>query len=151
LRKADRNETETIDSAAQQAEAPALKKAWHYFYRSLRLNCPVCGRSPIFCSLSQIKKPSDWFDTLPGCPRCDYVYDREPGYFMLALWSFDYGLAALFGIVLLLVFYSNFQLATLPLLLLVIIPTVLFALLLVRHSKAFYLAIDRYFFHSDDV
>ena len=68
---------------------------------------------------------------------------------MLALWSLDYGVAALFGIVLLVIFTIFFDLATVPLLLVVIVPTFIFALLIVRHSKAFYLAIDRYFFHND--
>ena len=99
--------------------------------------------------MSQVKSVNDWFDTLPGCPRCNYAYDREPGYFMLALWSLDYGLAALFGIALLLIFYNYFDFSTAQMLLAVVLPTFIFALLIVRHSKAFYLAIDHYFFHND--
>ena len=130
--------------------ASSSKKAWHYFSRSLRLKCPVCGHSPLFRSLGQTRSLSDWFTTLPGCTRCEYVYDREPGYFMLALWSLDYGVAALFGIALLLIFTLFFDLATVPLLLVVVVPTFIFALRIVRHAKAFYLAIDRYFFHNDE-
>ena len=126
-----------------------LKKAWLYFYRSARLRCPVCGVSPLFQPVHKLRSLSGWFETLPGCPRCNYVYDREPGYFMLALWSLDYGLAAMFGIGLLLMFYRCCQLSTFQLLLAVVIPTFIFALLIVRHSKAFYLAIDHYFFHDD--
>ena len=81
---------------ATAPEPLAPKSAWLYFKRSLRLRCPVCGVSPLFKPVSQIRTVLDWFVTLPGCPRCDYVYDQEPGYFMLALWSFDYGAAALF-------------------------------------------------------
>ena len=69
---------------------------------------------------------------------------------MLALWSLDYGVAALFGIALLLIFTIFFDLSTVPMLLVVVVPTFIFALLIVRHAKAFYLAIDRYFFHNDE-
>ena len=142
--------TKTIGSAPQPLQPSLSKKAWLYFSRSFKLNCPVCGISPLFRPLRKTKSLRDWFETLPGCSQCDYIYDREPGYFMLALWSFDYGAAALFGIALLLFFTIYLELSTLPLLLLVIVPTFIFALLIVRHSKAFYLAIDRYFFHTDE-
>jgi uncharacterized protein (DUF983 family) len=131
-------------------EQSAIKKAWLYFQRSLRLRCPVCGVSPLFKPVSRIRNVMDWFVTLPGCPRCDYVYDQEPGYFMLALWSFDYGAAALFGIGLFLILFNYFELSTWQLILLTLIPTMLVAILFVRHAKAFYLAIDHYFFHEDN-
>lgn len=92
---------------------------------------------------------ANWFETLEGCPRCSYVYDQEPGYFLLALWAFDYGVAALFGIALLLIALNFFQFTTAQLLLVTLIPTTIFAVLIVRHAKAFYLAMDHYFFHKD--
>jgi hypothetical protein len=130
-------------------ETSASKKALHFFYRSLRLRCPVCGISPLFKPVAQIRSVTDWFETLSGCPRCDYIYDQEPGYFMLALWSFDYGAAALFGMALFLFLFNFFEFTTFQLVLLTLIPTTLFAVLIVRHAKAFYLAIDHYFFHDD--
>jgi uncharacterized protein (DUF983 family) len=130
------------------SDPPARKTAWLYLRRSLRLRCPVCGVSPLFKPIPQIRSVMDWFITLPGCPRCNYVYDQEPGYFMLALWSFDYGAAALFGIGLFLVLFNYFELSTWQLILLTLLPTMLFAVIFVRHAKAFYLAIDHYFFHE---
>ncbi len=135
---------------ATAPDPPASKTAWLYFQRSLRWRCPVCGVSPLFRPISQIRNVLDWFVTLPGCPRCDYVYDQEPGYFMLALWSFDYGAAALFGIGLFLILFTYCELSTWQLILLTLLPTMLFAVLFVRHAKAFYLAIDHYFFHEDN-
>lgn len=135
--------------AGANLDSTPLKKAWIYFYRSARLRCPVCGVSPLFRPVSQVKNINHWFDTLPDCPVCNYAYNREPGYFMLALWSLDYGLAALFGIALLLIFYHYFNLTTAQMLLAVVAPTFIFALLIARHAKAFYLAIDHYFFHND--
>jgi uncharacterized protein (DUF983 family) len=131
------------------ARPSAAQKAWLYFYRSLRLRCPVCGRSPLFKPVPKIRGWLEWFETLPGCPRCDYVYDQEPGYFMLALWMFDYGAAALFGIGLFLMLFNSFELSTGQLLFYTLVPTLTFALLAVRHAKAFYLALDHYFFHKD--
>ncbi len=125
------------------------KNAWLYFYRSLRWKCPVCGVSPLFCPISQVRNMTDWFETLPGCPRCNYAYDRETGYFMMALWTFDYGAAALFGIALFFILFTFFQLSTLQLLLLTLMPMSIFGMLIVRHAKAFYLALDHYFFHND--
>ncbi len=132
-----------------ETQPTGLKKAWLYFGRSLRLRCPVCGRSPLFQPVSSISGVMSWFETLPGCPHCDYVYDQEPGYFMLALWMFDYGAAALFGIGLFLILFYYFELSTGQLLLFTLGPTLIFAVLIVRHAKAFYLALDHYFFHDD--
>jgi hypothetical protein len=133
-----------------EANPSSLKKARLYFFRSARLRCPVCGLFPLFRPVTKIRNVMDWFETLPGCPRCDYLYDREPGYFMLALWMFDYGAAALFGIGLFLILFNCFELSTGQLLCLTLVPSLGFAVLFVRHAKAFYLAIDHYFFHGDE-
>jgi uncharacterized protein (DUF983 family) len=123
-----------------------LYRAWLYFYRSLQLKCPVCGRSPLFGPVRQVRSLRHWFETLPGCPHCNYLYDPEPGYFLLAFWMFDYGLAGLFGIGLFLVLYDYFNLAMLQVLWITLLAVTLFALLIVRHCKAFFLAMDHYFF-----
>lgn len=125
-------------------------RAWLYFYRSMLWKCPVCGVSPIFHPISQVRSLRDWFETLPGCPRCDYVYDREPGYFLLAFWMFDYTAAALFGIALYFTLRHYFSLSTWSLLLLTLIPVSIFAILIARHSKAIYLAMDHYFFRDEE-
>jgi hypothetical protein len=110
----------------------------------------VCGQAPLFRPLRELRGVTDWFETLPGCPHCAYSYDQEAGYFMLALWSFDYGPAALLGISCLLFFHFFFELSTEWLLLVTLVPALLFALLIVRHAKAFYLAVDQYFFYERD-
>jgi hypothetical protein len=61
--------------------------------------------SPLFKPISHIRNVLDWFPTLPGCARCNYV---------------------------------------------TLAPTMIVAVLFGRHAKAFYLAIDHYFFHEDD-
>ena len=139
----------THDIPPSSEALPPLKKAWLFFWRAARWQCPVCGRAPLYRSVGEMRNFNDWLETLPGCPHCDYTYDRESGYFMLALWSLDYGVAAIFGIGLLLILLNFFTLSTGQLLLWTMVPTFIFALLIVRHAKAFYLAIDHYFFHND--
>lgn len=135
---------------ATSAQIDTGKKAWLYMKRALAWRCPVCGQSPMFRPVRELRSLSDWFEPLSGCPHCAYTFEREPGYFMLALWSFAYGPAALVGIGCLLFFYAFFELPTWQLLLLVLLPTLFVALLIVRHAKAFYLALDQYFFYQRD-
>lgn len=138
--------TNNSETAPNSTQPSPLNRAWLYFYRSLQLKCPVCGRAPLFCPVSQVRGIRHWFETLPGCPHCDYLYDPEPGYFLLAFWMFDYGFAGLFGIALFLSLYNFFHLAMVQVLVLTLVSVTVFAILIVRHCKAFFLAMDHYFF-----
>jgi len=51
-------------------------------WRSGRLRCPVCGRGKLFAGL---------FSMYPACSECRTVYQREPGFFLGAIY-FNYGL-----------------------------------------------------------
>lgn len=44
--------------------------------RGLRQRCPVCGRGKIF---------KGWIKTYERCPVCNFVYEREPGYYTGAI------------------------------------------------------------------
>lgn len=44
--------------------------------RGLRQRCPVCGRGKIF---------KGWIKTYERCSFCNYVYEREPGYYTGAI------------------------------------------------------------------
>jgi hypothetical protein len=61
----------------------------------LRQRCPGCRREPIFRTRTTMPK---------SCPGCGYLFEREPGYFVGAMY-FSYALAvpacALFTVVLL--------------------------------------------------
>ena len=134
------------------AQQPASQKRWwQYFARSLRLRCPECGISPIFMSVRQTESLTDWFAHHAGCPRCGYEYDREPGYFLYALWQISFIVSGVGGIILLLYLDAWFDLSTAGLLIFTIFPVVIINILLIRHIKAFYLAIDHYIHpHTDD-
>jgi len=95
--------------------------------------------------LSQTRNLRDWFTPLDGCPKCGYPYEREPGYFLLAIWAVNYGCASLLGltIYLFLLFFTDW--GTVPILLAVLIPIAVFNLFFARHSKALFLAFDHFF------
>src|SRR4051812_50019660 len=81
------------------APAHGFSGAWTYIMRALRLRCPECGHARIFKPWRQTRSLDDWFRPLHGCPHCDYAYEREPGYFLLAIWGLNYGLIAGWGVI----------------------------------------------------
>jgi uncharacterized protein (DUF983 family) len=117
--------------------------AWTFIRRALWLRCPECGISRIFKPWRQTRSLDDWFRTLHGCPICNYPYEREQGYFLLAIWAINYGLIAGGGLtvsLLLNIFFSP------PLwaLIVVFVPMPILSILFARHSKALFLALDHF-------
>jgi uncharacterized protein (DUF983 family) len=116
-----------------------------YLGRGLRLRCPECGVSPVFVPAGKTRSVRDWVTPLDGCPRCGYAYEREAGYFLIAIWGIHYftvtGLGLAAGLVL-------DTLVPMPLWALVVVtavPTVAFGFFFSRYAKSLYLAIDHYF------
>jgi uncharacterized protein (DUF983 family) len=120
-------------------------KAGSYLRHAMVLQCPVCGQSPMFPSVARTRTLRDWFTPLDGCPRCGYAYDREPGYFLLSIWAINYGIAALFGLVLYASFEWFFDWPVWTLIAAVVVPVVVFNLLFARHSKSIFVAWDHFF------
>ncbi len=80
---------------------------------------------------------------LPGCPRCGYAYEREPGYYLSALWVIHFVGVAIFGVALLFLLDYFFPAAsTAQLLFFTLVPVWGLGLLFIRHVKAFFLAFD---------
>jgi uncharacterized protein (DUF983 family) len=134
------------DTPPPTAGTPNAKpRASTYIGRALRLRCPECGQHPIFVPLKRVRSLFDWVYPLDGCPRCGYAYEREEGYFLLAIWGLNYGLIAGGGMAvgLLLLAYSTLKMWEVLVLLTVTMPIASF--LFVRHAKALYLAMDHYF------
>ena len=111
--------------------------------RALRWRCPTCGVSPIFRPIREVRGIRDWFEPLAGCERCGYAYEREPGYFLLAIWGLNYFVVASFGFALYQALEALFDLSLGRLITCTVIPVGLLSVLLIRHSKAVFLAIDR--------
>ncbi|MDD5200040.1 MAG: DUF983 domain-containing protein [Terrimicrobiaceae bacterium] len=126
-------------------KARMLAKAGAYLVRATRLRCPVCGRTPIFPRVRTIRRPVDWFMPFDGCPRCGYAFEREPGYFLMAVWALNCGFASVLGLVIYLGLEMNFDLpmrVTIPA---VLVPVALFNVLFARHAKAYFIALDHLF------
>ena len=122
-----------------------VRDASAYLFRALRLRCPECGVSPLFVPLRRTRSWRDWSTPLDGCPRCGYAYEREEGYFLLAIWGVHYFVVAGFGLALGLAVDVLYHPSLARLVWGVTVPTVIFALLFVRHAKSIYLAIDHFF------
>jgi uncharacterized protein (DUF983 family) len=119
-----------------------VAKAGAYLARATRLLCPVCGRTPIFPRAISVRRLWDWCNPFDGCPRCGYAFEREPGYFMMAVWAVNCGSASLLGMLIYVFLELNFALPAYVTVPAVVAPVVLFNLLFIRHSKAYFIAID---------
>jgi uncharacterized protein (DUF983 family) len=119
-------------------------RALRYAARALRLRCPICGISPLFKRAREVRSLRDWLTPLPGWPRCGYDYHREPGYFLLAVWGFDYFFVAIVGLVIVTVLELTLRPSTPVLLLCTLTPLVPLALFVARYGKALFLALDTF-------
>src|SRR5438874_13498336 len=72
-------------------------RAWWFFRRGLRLRCPECGQARIFKPWRATRSLDDWFRPLDGCPNCEFRYEPEEGYFLVATWVMNYAVVVGFG------------------------------------------------------
>jgi uncharacterized protein (DUF983 family) len=119
--------------------------AWTHIRRALALRCPECGISAVFVPLKEVRSLFDWFTPLDGCPRCGYAYEREQGYFLLAVWGVNYGVVALLGVIIGLYIQNKYNPGIWSPLWLWLLPMPLLSFVLARHAKALFLAMDHYF------
>lgn len=128
------------------ARAPRTwQKGMIYFGRSLRLRCPTCGEKPIFPPLRQTRSLTDWFTPLDGCPQCGYAYEREEGYFLMAIWGVNYGLIGLGAMSLYFILRINTDWNPFWLFCGTVLPAPFACILFARHAKSMFLALDHFF------
>jgi len=128
------------------AESPrTLHKAWIYFWRSMRLKCPTCGEKSLFLPWRQVRSLHDWFTPLDGCSQCGYAYDREPGYFLMAIWGVNYGVIGLGGMSLYFILRTTTEISPFHLFLFCVMPAPFLSVLFARHAKSMFLALDHFF------
>ncbi len=128
-------------------ESLGVRQAFAYLGRAALLRCPVCGTRPIFLPVRRVRSFDDWFSPLDGCPRCGYPYEREAGYFLLAIFGFNFGFAVFVGIavfVYLAVFHDLAEITTWQLIAATVLPIPLVNLLVARHAKALFIALDHF-------
>jgi uncharacterized protein (DUF983 family) len=127
------------------AHPPNKRDPWLFIRRGLRLRCPECGVSPIFVPAKRVRSIWDWFTPLDGCPRCGYAYEREQGYFLLAVWGVNYGVVAGLGLIVSFILGYFFGLSTVKQIFFVIVPMPFLSFLIARHAKSLFIAMDHYF------
>jgi len=130
----------------ETARAPrTLKKGLRYFCRSMMLRCPTCGEKPIFPPAREVRSLGDWFTPLDGCPQCGYPYEREAGYFLMAIWGVNYGLIGLGGMSLYFILRINTDWNPLWIFCATVLPAPFASILFARHAKSMFLALDHFF------
>lgn len=122
-----------------------MTKALLYLKRSLLCRCPTCGERPIFAPVKKTRSLHDWFAPLDGCPQCGYAYEREPGYFLLAIWGVNYGVIGLGSMSAYFVLRVLTDLRPTWLFLLCVMPAPFLSILFARHAKSMFLAMDHFF------
>jgi uncharacterized protein (DUF983 family) len=131
---------------ASHSVAQLLSRGGTYLGRAIRLRCPECGVSPVFPPLRRTRSWRDWVTPLDGCPRCGYAYEREDGYFLLAIWGVHYFTVTGVGLTTALLVDHFFPGIPLPALVAGSATfTVALAALFIRHAKSIYVAVDHYF------
>lgn len=138
--------SEPLLNTDKQLPKPAAPEpdAWTFFKRALHLRCPECGESPLFVPVKDVKKLTDWYDPVHGCPKCGYAYERESGYFLLSIWAINYGVIGVIGLAMAFTIDSYFHPPMWQLFCMLLVLPVL-SFLFMRHSKALFLAMDHYF------
>jgi len=101
--------------------------------RALRLRCPRCGKGRLY---------SSWFRMFKNCENCGLSFDREPGFYLGAIYV-NYGLTALLTTIFYFVGFArgvnDFWLKVAVMAFAVIFPMLIF-----RHARAVWLAFDEY-------
>ncbi|TMB44865.1 MAG: DUF983 domain-containing protein [Deltaproteobacteria bacterium] len=109
-----------------------MSRLWRVLGRAVRLRCPRCGRSALFAG---------WFTMLERCAVCGLVYEREPGYFVGAIYlNYAATVTVAFGTVLLLDWTVGLTLReqlALGITLVTLVPLLFF-----RYSRSLWLALD---------
>lgn len=72
------------DEARNRGSLGVLPSVWKILRSAALLSCPRCGARPVFRGM---------FRMLDVCPGCGLVFEREPGYFIGAIYL-NYGLTA---------------------------------------------------------
>jgi uncharacterized protein (DUF983 family) len=102
--------------------------------RGLLLRCPVCGKGKIFQGV---------FKTYERCPNCQFVYEREQGYYTGAI-AVNLVITELLIVVIAVPLAAD-QVFSLPLMIILgIILCVLVPLLLYRPTKGLWMGLDHF-------
>jgi uncharacterized protein (DUF983 family) len=104
----------------------------------LHERCPKCGQTQVFEKPKHLLQFPEMKDR---CAACDYRFDREPGYFLGAMYL-SYGLAVLQGLITFLICYFFFPfLSTLLTTIIIMLVILLFSFKNYKLSRIIYMHI----------
>ncbi len=103
--------------------------------RALRLRCPRCGQGKLFLG---------WFTMPERCSACSFKYERAPGYFLGSAYI-NYGLTAVTLTAMYFFLHFGLDLSNRELAAPLAAFCVVFPLLVFRHARALWLALDCHF------
>ena len=98
----------------------------------LRLRCPVCGAAKLF---------QNWFRMKRRCDACRFIYQREAGYFVGALY-FNYGATVAVTVALWLALEVGAGVPWSRVLPALVACAALFPILFFPYSRAIWIAVD---------
>jgi ABC-2 type transport system ATP-binding protein len=116
-------------------QAMQFRRAGQLLNRALQLRCPRCGAASVFSGLLKM---------FPQCQTCDLQFEREPGYFLGAIYI-NYGVTV--SIMLAGFFWLEYGVKV-PLVYQICIWSgfgLVFPLLFYRYSKSLWLCLDYFF------
>ncbi len=102
--------------------------------RALRLVCPVCGQGKLFSGMIRMNE---------HCPKCGIRFEREPGFFLGAIY-FNYGLTAILTVVVFLVLRFGSRLTSNQVLAITVGISVVFPIWFHRYARSLWAGFDQW-------
>ena len=104
-------------------------------HRAIRLKCPRCGEGALF---------RKWLSMYERCAHCGLKYERGPGYFLGSTYV-NYGFIALTMTVMYISLHFGAEISNAILTPPLVAYCLIVPLLLFRHARSWWLAMDCYF------
>lgn len=118
---------------SSEAEQQSKRQPLRSVLRAWRLRCPRCGKGKLFSGI---------FRMLTECPHCRLNYEREPGFYLGAIY-FNYGLTSVMATVGFMVMRFGWDYSAKTALTVTLAFAVLFPVLFFRHARSLWLSFDQ--------
>jgi uncharacterized protein (DUF983 family) len=125
----DQRPNQSVELFTLLRRRPASVVLW---WRALRLRCPACGNSAIFCG---------WFRMHETCAACGRRFNRGPGYLLGSIY-FNYGVTATLIIILYFAMFFSDVLTDAQRLVVLSLFAAGFASWFFRYARALWIAFD---------
>jgi uncharacterized protein (DUF983 family) len=122
------------DVGNSESPQPAPKRQpFRQMVRAWLLRCPRCGQGKLFAGMIKM---------LPECPQCRLNYEREPGFYLGAIY-FNYGLTSVIATIGFMVLRFAFDYPAKTALTITVTFAILFPVLYFRHARSLWLSFDQ--------